>query len=55
MITEQEIINDLESISKKLKLLENNRRNNSEFWKNTNSQIKSILIELNKDKRIYGW
>ena len=55
MITEQEIIDDLFVLSRKLSLLINNRRNNSEFWKGVQSKLHEIVKEITMDKKIYGW
>lgn len=55
MITEKEIVDDLQNVSNKLALLVENRRNNAEFWDDVNTKIKDILNKLNIDKRIYGW
>lgn len=55
MITENEIINDLSNLHKKLDLLANNRRNNDMFWKDVSKSIKDILSNIKLNKRIYGW
>lgn len=55
MITEQEIIDDLFVLSGKLTLLASNRRNNQEFWKDIQNKLNSIVSEITRDKKIYGW
>lgn len=55
MITENEIINDLSNLHKKLDLLANNRRNNYTFWKDASKSIEDILSSIKLNKRIYGW
>lgn len=55
MITEQEIINDLEKLSKKLDFLSKNRRNNQEFWRDIKNKVDKINKIIKEDKKIYGW
>ncbi len=54
MITANEIITDLKNLMSKVEHMAITYKSN-EIWKQLDKDLDSILINLQKDKRIYGW
>lgn len=54
MITENEFIKDLKNLMEKAELMAVTYKNN-EIWKKIDSELNSILVKLQKDKRMYGY
>ena len=54
MITENEIITDLKSLMAKVEYLALTYKNN-EIWKQIDKDLDSVLIKLQKDKKLYGY
>ena len=58
MIQEQEILNEIQAIRKKTKLLANPLYSDfvgSHFWGDINKQLQDIEHKLLKDKETYKW
>lgn len=54
MITENEIISDLKGLMAKVELMALTYKNN-DIWKKVDSMLDSILSEIQKDRRMYGY
>ena len=54
MITENEIVSDLKSLMAKVELMAITYKNN-DIWKGIDKELDSILVKLQKDRRMYGY
>ena len=54
MITENEIISDLKNLMSKVELMAVTYKNN-EIWKQIDSELNSVLVKLQKDRKVYGY
>lgn len=54
MITENEIISDLKGLMAKVELMAITYKNN-DIWKEIDKELDSILVKLQKDRRVYGY
>ena len=54
MITDSEIIKDLKNLMSKVEWMALTYKNN-EIWKQIDKELDSILVKLQKDKKMYGY
>lgn len=54
MITENEIIVDLKNLMSKVEHMATTYKNN-EIWKQIDNDLNTILVKLQKDKKLYGY
>lgn len=54
MITENEIVSDLKGLMAKVELMAITYKNN-DIWKEIDKELDSILVKLQKDRRVYGY
>ena len=54
MITDTEIIQDIEKVMAKVEWMAVTYKNN-DIWKQINNELDNIKTKLKKDKRVYGY
>ena len=54
MITENEIINDLKKVMSKVEHMAITYKNN-DIWKQIDKDLDSIVIKIQKDRKVYGY